>query len=1046
MEKDKIFHKKTDKLRSELFRFINVRPPGAKKSNHQTLTIKYDQPRFEKVKNIFFTKLCKLAKLEPKEAKAQLGNLLKVYKSSADFLGSETEIHSLYKGFKAFYDWTVSVKTEKKSTVTSKLESLTGQSVMDIVNDDKEHSRAWDAYFYYLIEGTNTQIIQVLTEILRVYAIADEIVHTKGESINSLERASIVLPECIQIVISITNWVDASTVKSKTVKSVTPDFEKLEEEVKKLKKAKDDLQHTSFSSTEDTTKETPTQKADTEKAPINKEQWDSFDETTKEVLATGGFDVDNGVTANMISYIDNEITKRYQIVFSHIKASKKLALVGSSLIEVKDTNLSIVAKEGSPKNTTNTDDKPFDFSTMYGGFWAKAPKDMLLDIQVGDFKKVEQEVKCYVPGEIAHIENILQGELKSRETRRLTRTEETSYYESETIEESERDVQTTDRFEMEKETENVIATDTNITAGLDVSANYGVVKLNASAGFSTNISTENATRQAVEYAKSVTERARNRMVKKIKESRSSTTIKEFEDKNIHTIDNTENDQGNVVGIYRWVDKIYKASLMNYGKRMMIKFHIIEPSRYYKYTQSTNPFAEVHMPESPDKIAENAQADNNTANNSMVQLSSFKDINEHNYALWAKVYGASVNTPPKEYIIIGTGLDKQFINTPEENLMNPTLVDQNVGQIKDLVIPSGYKGSKATVRLGLINDGHRHNGQARAHIFVGSTDFYFDANLHNPNTNPQASFGAQTQILSESTDHRLAYNGTNDTPVPVTFQATNCFVLSATISLTCKRSQELFDKWKKETYEAIMTAYQNKLAEAEYAKSQVAAMAGIQIKGKNPLTNKKIIAAELKKHCIDNVRFYTQPLLSHKLSQISGYIQKLQNGEPDIDPVDFIPYIQQGRYANAIEEYFDWKNMTYEFFDYFWGDHKEWTSLINQEDTDPLFENFLKAGSSTVVVPVKPGYEKLFAYHLKTGKLWFGEDVPLATGVEDYIDNELGGIDPNAAPDCEACWHIKVPTTLTILQKQDGGLDETGLPCFDLKPHSDDDCKCDEIDC
>lgn len=1042
METDKIFHKKTDDSRSELFKFINVRPPGSTKSKSKTATIRYDQPRFSKVKNNLFTKLCKLSEIHPKEAKAQLTNLMKGYKSSADFLNSETEIHSVYKGFKEFYDWTVNVKTEKKSTVTNKLESITGQSVTDIVNNDKEHSRTWDAYFHHIIEGTNTQIIQVLTEILRVYAIAHEIAHTKGESINSLERASIVLPECVRVVISITNWVDPVVRKDETAPSAIPDLKKLEEEIKKLQSVKNDIQHTSFLDIEDTFEETDLQKTENDEVLIAEKRWNGFNKTTKEILASGGFDIKNGVMTDMVSYIDNEITKRYQVAFSYIKTSKKFVLIGSSLMEVNDANLLSTKNESSTKSLANQDDEPFDFSTIYGGFWSKAPKDMLLDIQIGDFKRVEQEVKCYVPGEVAHIENILQGELKSRETRRLTRTEETTYYESETTEESERDVQTTDRFEMEKETENVIATDTNITAGLDVSANYGVVKLNASAGFSTNISTENATRQAVEYAKSVTERARNRMVKKIKESRSSTTIREFEDKNIHTIDNTEND--NVVGVYRWVDKIYKASLMNYGKRMMIKFHIIEPSRYYKFTQSTNPFAEVHIPESPDKIAENAYRDNNPANNSMVQLNSFKDINEHNYALWAKVYGAVVNPPPKEYIIIGTGLDKQFIKTPAENLINPTLVDQNVGQIKDLVIPSGYKGSKATVRMGLINDGHRHNGQARAHIFVGSSDFYFDANIQNPSTNPQASFGAQTQILSENTDHRLAYNGTNDTLVPVTFQATNCFVLSATISLTCKRSPELFDTWKKETYEAILTAYQNKLTEAEYAKSQIAATAGIQIKGKNPLTNKKIIATELKKHCIDNVRFYTQPLLSHKLNQVPSYIRELDNDEPDITPIDYIPYIQHGRYINAIEECLDWKNMTYELFDYFWGDYKQWTSLINQEDTDPLFENFLKAGSSTVVVPVKPGYEKLFSYHLKTGKLWYGADVPIADELDNYIDDELGDVDPNAEPDCEACWTIKLPTKLTILQKQDGGLDETGLPCFKLTSHcDDDDCGCDE---
>ena len=46
------------------------------------------------------------------------------------------------------------------------------------------------------------------------------------------------------------------------------------------------------------------------------------------------------------------------------------------------------------------------------------------NLGIADFRRVEQEVCCYVPGEVSHIENIMAREFKERSTRSLT----SSYY------------------------------------------------------------------------------------------------------------------------------------------------------------------------------------------------------------------------------------------------------------------------------------------------------------------------------------------------------------------------------------------------------------------------------------------------------------------------------------------------------------------------------------------------------------------------------------------------------------------------------------------
>ena len=63
----------------------------------------------------------------------------------------------------------------------------------------------------------------------------------------------------------------------------------------------------------------------------------------------------------------------------------------------------------------------------------------LRPVGIADLLQVRQQIKRYVPGEIAHIENILLGENKSRTHRQSTRIVETRLVETETTKEDSRD-------------------------------------------------------------------------------------------------------------------------------------------------------------------------------------------------------------------------------------------------------------------------------------------------------------------------------------------------------------------------------------------------------------------------------------------------------------------------------------------------------------------------------------------------------------------------------------------------------------------------------
>jgi hypothetical protein len=550
MSQERIFHKKVDNIKSELFRFVNVRPAVESSKNTIQTLIHYDTENLGSSKESLFHRLCNLTSLSPEEAKIAMTQHLTFYANSGNLFNSETDILNAHAGFKPFYDWTTSVQTETKSTVTNKLESLTGLSLTDIVTNDTKQMILWDNYFYQLVHTQNTGILQVLTELIRVYAIAHELNNSNGKKINALEKANIVLPQCISSLLVLRNWqaaaVNEDEPTEETKEEAAPVFS-----LEDLNTAKAEITQEIKNRVVSDQEADAIEQVLSGNVRMEEAQWNRFSAETKDILESLKVVVDKNTMQQALAAVNKKITAYYQELISNAKTKTRLVKIGDALVEV-DTNVS-KPKARFTQESSNSNE-PFDFSLAYGGFWGTSvDKEALLDIQIGDFKRVEQEVKQYVPGEVAHIENILQGETKIRETRRLVKSETSEYYEAVSTEENERDVQTTDRFEMEKETESIIKSDTKVDAGLSASLDYGVVKINSNAGFSSSVSTENANKQATEYAKNITERARNKIAKKVTERRSTKITREFEDSNKHEL--TASDS-NVVGIYRYVDKIY----------------------------------------------------------------------------------------------------------------------------------------------------------------------------------------------------------------------------------------------------------------------------------------------------------------------------------------------------------------------------------------------------------------------------------------------------------------------------------------------------------
>src|SRR5439155_5160540 len=119
-----------------------------------------------------------------------------------------------------------------------------------------------------------------------------------------------------------------------------------------------------------------------------------------------------------------------------------------------------------------------------------------------------------------------------------------------------------------------------------VDAKYGpTVEVKMNTDVATSVSTESSARQASEFSKDVVERSVSKLVERILERRTVTTITEFEEKYSHGFDNTTG-AGHITGYYQWLDKVSEAQVYNYGKRLLFDVTVPEPATNFILAQTS----------------------------------------------------------------------------------------------------------------------------------------------------------------------------------------------------------------------------------------------------------------------------------------------------------------------------------------------------------------------------------------------------------------------------------------------------------------------------
>ncbi len=643
----------------------------------------------------------------------------------------------------------------------------------------------------------------------------------------------------------------------------------------------------------------------------------------------------------------------------------------------------------------------------------------IASLGIADFLRVEQEVCCYTPGEVSHIENIMAREYKEKATRSLVSSEITTEQTRESEVENLTDTTSTERNELSSEVSSVIDQQNSTDFGASTSVSGGDAggfqyTAGASFGGSSSNATSNSNSQAQTYAQEITERALERVVQKVSSKRSSRVLREFEENNTHGFDNRKG-ENHVTGVYRWVDKIYKNQLVNYGKRLMYEFSIPEPSRFLKValfdgteqeTTDNGLIAPVE-PKHPQKYTTNEE-DSFTA--------SYLD--KSNYQMFAAKYNAEVSAYPEESIVVTKAFDSNYYKGGSNGDTGFGFFTSGSGEVE---IPESYEA-----------------GSAKA-----SVDFMF-----HPQKREWTGFSIQ--IAGKSYSEELNYTtfpyfnkedilfdnlGGVRNSLAIAYESQDTGTLAISIAANCNLTEEGKAKWQNETYNAIMNAYYNRVEEYNnFITNQQIEASGDDNQQRpqfNPLQNRSMEKRELKRCAIE--------LLTKSTNIQLAKSRYTESSDPNAVP-QIIANESLQKDAAAIkffEQAFDWEIMAYVLYPYYYSSKDNWKNLVTQEEgADPIFQAFLQSGMARVVVPVRPEFKDAVNWYMSTGEIWDGQGLVTDINDELYLSVAEEMLEPLGKPVGDP-WETQVPTSLTIVQAESAELKESGLPCstdcFDHKP-------------
>lgn len=578
---------------------------------------------------------------------------------------------------------------------------------------------------------------------------------------------------------------------------------------------------------------------------------------------------------------------------------------------------------------------------------------------VMDLLIVRQQLKGYETADISHIENVLSGEKRERFHSKRLETETTIVRETERETSTEQELQTTDRFEMRRESQRALEEQAAARGSLTISGSYGPsVDFAASGEASWSRREQQASSSASEVSREVTQRATERVVERVLRRETTRTLIEIEETNRHGFDNSTPGSDPVIGIYQFVNKVYEAQVYNYGQRALYDLVVLEPGALLLAAFQRNRAEAMELIE-PLPFT--------------VEPKALKPDTYQSYVVRYQATG--IKPPPLPFIT-----ESYDFNTGGEDK------DQEFTCSTRIQIPDGYEAYQAS---------------------VGITVAIWD------NWCVDTVVGRQPNRFESGTGWTWLTNLSGETgSVPFAMCTDRVGDIALAVEIICKATPRAVELWQAETHALLIDAYRARQSEYEAKLAALEAEAPLAVASRSAARNYELIATELKRACI-----------SMLTEQEFGMFSAMETGADGLPSINFTEASAEGAYARFFEQAFEWSNMSWVTYAYFWGRRSRWADLLSIQDGDWAFEEFLRAGAARVVVPVRPGFEAAVDHFRLFGEPWFGGPLPTVTDdlylpIGDEMAESLGR--PGNEVTSGDPWDVRVPTDLIKL-REDGSL-------------------------
>ncbi len=641
------------------------------------------------------------------------------------------------------------------------------------------------------------------------------------------------------------------------------------------------------------------------------------------------------------------------------------------LIEESNT-LTATSDSTTPSGNTFTPTSPKSFVPK--GFGIRR-------LGIADYLKVEQSVHAYVPGEVSNIENVMASELRHKSSSRTVTSEVTDSTRISTEKEHVSDTTVATRNEMQSEISKMKLDVTDI--GVSTSSKFKFLgELTLNTNFAHHKSKEESTRQSVTKAQEVTNKALDRIVSKVEQERIQKIINTYTEMNVHEFDNrgkvtattdsAEARPQHITGVYRWVDKKMKNQIYNYGKRLMFEFMIPQPAKLHENAVSSLYTAPVD-PRKSNKY----------------KIENFSEIDRDAVDYWCNVFGIEKVELPKENVL---HVQNDVLDINQQGVQDDNVsVESNITFDATNYIPQNAKITYSYSREGQAGLGH-------GTITLGniSKDILQAVSINN-------------DVLNFDSFSGVSFN-------KLFFFGGNIIKLSLKTEINYMLDPSYIENWRRNSFEKIILAYEKALTDYEKKVKDAKSADSDNNTGLLREIEQNILKHNAIAYMVNHETFGAQLYTGKTMKEFA-----VLRGKNLDDYASLVKFMEQA---------FEWEEISYEFYPYYWGSKEDWPSLYQSSSDDAQFRAFLQSGMARVVATVRPGFEDAVTFYMSTGKIWNGGEVPVI-GDPMYLSVVDEMKEPTGTPQGKY-WITRVPTSLTILQAKSVGLnvnENEALPVF-----------------